>query len=323
MRPEQIARQNIDQLLTAAGWTIQDREQMNLGVSHGVAVREFQMSPGPTDYLLFIDRKAVGVIEAKPEGTTLGGVSEQTERYLTGIPSNLPCHQNPLPFGYESTGIETFFRDLRDPDSRSRRVFAFHQPETLAQWVTQQRTLREHLRDLPELHQAELRNCQMEAIESLERSFADNHPRALIQMATGSGKTYTAVSFPYRLVKFARANRILFLVDRSNLGRQTLKEFQQYTTPDDGRKFTALYNVQHLATNRIDRVSKVCITTIQRLYSMLKGESDVVEDIEERSLYDLGSTSPAAAEGHTTEDVARASPEFAGAGRAWSAKLPD
>ena len=104
MTPEQKARQNIDQLLTAAGWTIQHREQMNLGASQGVAVREFQMASGPADYLLFIDRKAAGAVEAKPEGTTLGGVSEQTERYLTGIPANLPCHQRPLPFGYESTG---------------------------------------------------------------------------------------------------------------------------------------------------------------------------------------------------------------------------
>ena len=261
---------------------------MNLGASQGVAVREFQMASGPADYLLFIDKKAAGVIEAKPEGTTLGGVSEQTERYLTDIPANLPCHQSPLPFGYESTGVETFFRDLRDPDSRSRRVFAFHKPETLARWIAQGHTLRHQLKDLPMLNKDGLRDCQVEAIENLEQSFADNRPRALIQMATGSGKTYTAVSFAYRLVKFASANRILFLVDRSNLGRQTLKEFQQYTAPDAVRKFTELYNVQHLASNRIDAVSKVCITTIQRLYSMLKGETDVDEQIEERSLYDLG-----------------------------------
>ncbi len=296
MTPERNARQNIDRLLTAAGWTIQNREQINLGASEGVAVREFPMASGAADYLLFINRKAAGAIEAKPEGTTLGGVSEQTDRYLTGIPANLPCHQSPLPFGYESTGIETFFRDLRDPDSRSRRVFAFHRPETLARWITQRVTLREHLQKLPVLHKDGLRDCQIEAIENLERSFAGNRPRALIQMATGSGKTYTAVSFAYRLVKFARANRILFLVDRNNLGRQTLKEFQQYAAPDDGRKFTELYNVQHLATNRIDAVSKVCVTTIQRLYSMLKGEPDVDERIEERSLYDLGLPSQAEVE---------------------------
>ena len=287
MNPEQKARQNIDRTLTAAGWAIQDRDEMNLGESRGVAIREFAMVSGTADYLLIIDRKAAGVIEAKPEGTTLSGVSEQTEKYLTGIPTELPYHQNPLPFGYESTGVETFFRDLRDPDSRSRRVFAFHKPETLAQWVTQRNMLRNLLKELPLLDQHGLRNCQIDAIVNLEKSLAENRPRALIQMATGSGKTYTAVSLAYRLIKFAEANRILFLVDRSNLGRQTLKEFQQYTTPDDGRKFAELYNVQNLTTNHIDEVSKVCITTIQRLYSMLKGASDLDEQIERRSMFDM------------------------------------
>ena len=296
MKPEEKARQNIDRLLTAAGWVIQDREQMNLGESPGVAVREYPMSPGPTDYLLFVERRAVGVIEAKPEGTTLSGVSEQTEKYLTGIPPFLLCYQKPLPFGYESTGVETFFRDLRDPDSRSRPVFAFHKPETLLKWIRQQQTLRYHLQTLPLLETQGLRDCQIEAITNLEQSFAADRPRALIQMATGSGKTYTAVSFAYRLIKRAKAERILFLVDRSNLGRQTLKEFQQYTTPDDGRKFTELYNVQHLTTNRIDDVSKVCITTIQRLYSMLKGESVFDEGIESESLFNLGSGNQPAAE---------------------------
>ena len=296
MKPEKKARQYIDRLLTAAGWTIQDREQMNLGASQGVAVREYSMSSGPTDYLLFIDRRAVGVIEAKPEGTTLSGVSEQTKKYLTGIPATLLCYQKPLPFGYESTGIEMFFRDLRDPDSRSRSVFAFHKPETLLQWIMQPLTLRYNLETLPLLEKQGLRDCQIEAIINLERSFAADRPRALIQMATGSGKTYTAVSFVYRLIKHAKAERILFLVDRSNLGRQTLKEFQQYTTPDDGRKFTELYNVQHLTTNQIDEVSKVCITTIQRLYSMLKGDSDFDEENESESLFNLGSGNQPAAE---------------------------
>ena len=296
MKPEEKARQNIDRLLTKAGWVIQDREQMNRGASLGVAVREYPMSSGPTDYLLFVDRRAVGVIEAKPEGTTLSGVSEQTEKYLTGVPVDLPCHRKPLPFGYESTGIETFFRDLRDPNSRSRRVFAFHKPETLLQWIQQPQTLRYNLQTPPLLEKQGLRDCQIEAITNLEKSFAADRPRALIQMATGSGKTYTAVSFAYRLIKFANAKRILFLVDRSNLGRQTLKEFQQYTTPDDGRKFTELYNVQHLTTNRIDEVSKVCITTIQRLYSMLKGDSDFDEENESASLFNLGSGNQSAAE---------------------------
>ncbi len=287
MKPEEIARQKIDNLLNMAGWEVQDLRNLNLGASFGVAVREFPLESGSADYLLFINRNAVGVIEAKPEGMTLSGVAEQSEAYITGIPQNLPHIQEPLPFAYESTGTETFFRDIRDPNPRSRRVFAFHKPETLAEWLSQKETLRQRLRNLPPLITEGLRECQIEAIQNLERSFADDRPRALIQMASGSGKTYTAVNFVYRLIKFANAKRILFLVDRNNLARQTKREFQQFITPDDRRKFTELYNIQHLTSNVIDPVSRVCITTIQRLYSMLKGETEFDESLEEQSVFEI------------------------------------
>ncbi len=140
---------------------------------------------------------------------------------------------------------------------------------------------------MPPLVTIGLWEAQIEAITNLERSLADNRPRTLIQMATGSGKTFTAVGFIYRLIKFGGARRVLFLVDRSNLGRQTLKEFQQYVTPDDGRKFTELYNVQHLSSNVLDPVCRVCITTIQRLYSILSGEPDYDAEKEEQSLFNL------------------------------------
>lgn len=226
MKPEEKARQQIDQMLEAAGWKIQDLREFNLGASLGVAIREFPLTSGAADYLLFVDREAVGVVEAKPHGTTLSGVAEQSEKYLTGIPEGLPHVKEPLPFSYESTGIETYFRDTRDPETRSRRVFGFHKPETLKEWSSQIDTLRARLKELPfsrNLNKEGLRDCQFEAIENLERSFAEGRPRALIQMATGSGKTYTAVSFIYRLIKLAGAKRVLFLVDRSNLGRQTKK----------------------------------------------------------------------------------------------------
>ncbi len=287
MNPEEKARQNIDKLLEAAGWAVQDKKDLNLGAALGVAVREFPLKNGYADYLLFVDRKAAGVVEAKPEGTTLSGVAEQTLGYIAGIPDNLPHVQEPLPFAYESTGIETYFRDMRDEDPRSRRLFAFHKPETLMEWLSQGDTLRTRLKGLPSLITEGLRDCQCEAIINLEKSFADSRPRALIQMATGSGKTFTAVSFVYRLLKFAKAKRVLFLVDRNNLGRQTKREFQQYVTPDDGRKFTELYNVQHLTSNTIDMVSKVCITTIQRLFSMLKGDEELDYEIEEQSVFDI------------------------------------
>jgi len=216
MKPEEKARHKIDQLLRAAGWKIQDLRELNLGVSLGVAIREFPLRSGAADYLLFVDRKAVGVIEAKPEGTTLSGVAEESEKYMTNVPENLSHIQEPLPFAYESTGVETLFRDLRDPEPCSRRVFAFHKPETLREWLFQEDTLRRRLRHMFPLRKEGLWNCQIEAIQNLERSFTEAKPRALIQMSSGGGKTYTAVSFVYRLIKFVKAKRILFLVERSS-----------------------------------------------------------------------------------------------------------
>jgi type I restriction enzyme R subunit len=259
---------------------------VDLGAGVGVAVREFALDTGVADYLLFVNREACGVIEAKSEGMTLSGVSDQTALYQAGVPEKLKTHAHGLRFAYESTGTETLFRDQRDPVVRSRRVFSFHRPETLQEWLSQPDTLRGRLTELPPLVTSGLRGCQVEAITNLEKSFADARPRALIQMASGGGKTFTAVTFGYRLIKHAGARRVLFLVDRNNLGRQTRREFQQYATPDDGRKFTELYNVQHLTSNTFDPVSRVCITTIQRLYSMLRGEAEFDPELEEKSLFD-------------------------------------
>ena len=289
--PEELARENIDKQLTACGWIVQSRDAMNLYASRGVAVREFPLSTGEADYLLFVDRKAVGVVEAKPEGVTLSGVADQAAKYSVGLPNNIPHVTLPLPFLYESTGVETFFRDERDPEPRSRRVFTFHRPEELAELLVDGDTLRGRLRNMVTnfpLITTGLWSAQIEAINHLETSLAQNRPRSLIQMATGSGKTFTAVSFVYRLIKHAKAKRVLFLVDRNNLGRQAFKEFDQYLTPDDGRKFTELYNVQHLQSNVLDSVSKVHITTIQRLYSMLSGEPEFDAANEEGSLFEMG-----------------------------------
>lgn len=290
--PEARARQNIDIQLAACGWVVQDRAAINLHAGRGVAVREFPLNTGYADYLLFVNQRAVGVIEAKAEGIPLSGVADQAGRYAVGLPANIPHVTLPLPFLYESTGVETFFRDDRDPEPRSRRVFAFHRPETLADWLAQPDTLRRRLKAMPDrfpLKDDSLWSAQVEAIHNLEQSFAADQPRSLIQMATGSGKTFTAVSFVYRLIKHARAKRVLFLVDRNNLGRQAFKEFDQFVTPDDGRKFTELYNVQHLQSNVLDDVSKVHITTIQRLYSMLLGEPEFDPANEEASLWEADS----------------------------------
>lgn len=288
--PEASARQKIDEMLTASDWEVQDRATMNFYAGRGVAVREFPLATGFADYILFVDRKAVGIVEAKAEGTTLSGVAEQAGQYSTGLPPNIPHFTLPLPYLYESTGVETLFRDNRDPHPRSRRIFTFHRPETLADWVEENRTFRERLQHYPPLITDGLWKAQIEAINNLEASLAADKPRALIQMATGSGKTFTAVSFIYRLLKFGKAKRVLFLVDRANLGRQTLKEFHAYSTPDDGRKFNELYNVQLLQSNSIDPVNRVVVTNIQRLYSMLRGEEDFEEANEEGSLFEMGSS---------------------------------
>jgi len=291
MQPEQKARQVIDAQLTAAGWVVQDFKDVNLGAGLGIAVREFPLETGYADYLLFVDRKAVGALEAKKMGTTLSVVAEQSGKYTVGLPKNIPHVGYPLPFAYESTGVETHFRDNRDPDPRSRRVFAFHKPETLQQWASESDTLRKRLQEFPPLITTPLWKPQIEAVSNLEKSLAEDKPRSLIQMATGSGKTYTACTFMYRLIKFGKAKRVLFLVDRNNLGKQAFTEFQQFVTPDDGRKFTELYNVQKLHSNTIDPVCRVTICTIQRLFSMLKGEEEFDESLEDVSAFE-GMLSP-------------------------------
>jgi type I restriction enzyme, R subunit len=285
---EDMARIEIDRLLELAGWNVQDYGSESLGASLGVAVREFQLKTGAADYLLFVDRKVVGIIEAKKVGFPLSGVDDQINKYVNGIPDWLQTIQDPIPFLYATTGVITYFRDLRDPDSRSRKTFAFHRPETLRDWLKESDTLRSRLRQLPSLGKGTLRDCQYEAIINLEQSFADNRPKALVQMATGSGKTYAAVNSVYRLIKHAKAKRVLFLVDRRSLGSQANREFRNFQTPDDGRRLEELYNIQHLQSKTIDPVSKVCISTIQRVYSILRNE-DFDPENEEQSLQEVSS----------------------------------
>ncbi len=293
--PEQLARLEIDRLLAAAGWRVFDLAEANLHAARGVALREFPLAAGHgfADYLLYVDGKAAGVIEAKKQGTTLSGVEFQSGRYAQGLPAGLPAWRRPLPFLYESTGIETHFTQGLDPEPRARPVFAFHRPEMLADWLQYAvgtspaqgvaepaSTFLSRMKSLPPLVEAGLWPAQVKAVNNLEASIRANKPRALIQMATGSGKTFTAISFIYRLIKFAGARRVLFLVDRGNLGRQTKKEFDQYDSPYNNFKFGEEYIVQHLSGNTLDKNARVVICTIQRMYSMLKGRELPDEDDE-------------------------------------------
>jgi type I restriction enzyme R subunit len=235
-KPEDKAREDIDRMLEKAGWNVQDIDHINISAQQGIAISDFPLKPGHgfADYILYIDGKAAGVIEAKKAGDTLTGVEIQSDRYKNGLPDILPAWSRPLPFCYQSTGVETRFTNGFEPDCRSRNVFSFHRPETLSEWLDRDTavsldmaaedrapygippTLYARLRSMPILKEEGLWPAQIKAIQNVEKSLAENRPRALIQMATGSGKTFTAVTAIYRMIKFAKAKRVLFLVDRAN-----------------------------------------------------------------------------------------------------------
>lgn len=279
--PEQKARDNIDKMLHQAGWVVQDKKKIDWNAGLGIAVKEYQTDVGPADYVLFVDRKAIGVIEAKreKEGQNITTVEQQSGDYAK---AKLKWVNNsePLPYIYESTGVITRFTNGRDPKPRSREIFTFHRPETLQEWLSKPESLRTRLQNMPPLDHEGLRDCQITAIENLEQSFKDDKPRALVQMATGAGKTFTAITSVYRLLKHADANRILFLVDTKNLGEQAEQEFQKFVPNDDNRKFVELYNARRLSSPFVPKDAQVCISTIQRMYSILKGE-ELDEALEE------------------------------------------
>ncbi|MFI1831120.1 DEAD/DEAH box helicase family protein [Streptomyces sp. NPDC020412] len=291
---EAQVRTHLDEMLTDAGWSVQDAgSNQNLHVQgdrrgSGVAVRETTTAAGRADYALYVERKLVGVIEAKREGADLTAAQVQADRYAenpTDAQQRLIAWRTPLPFRYASDGGETRFRNTLDPDSRTRRIFSFHQPRTLARWIRQAEqdpqapSYRARLRlRMPDLDERPLRPAQIEAVRGVEASVAHGkgqqgtgQSRSLVQMATGAGKTYTAVTFAYRMLKYAQAERVLFLVDRNNLGAQAQNEFENFTTPDTNRAFADLFNVQRLGAEGMNPSAKVVVSTVQRLYMELTG----------------------------------------------------
>lgn len=290
--PEQLSRDKIDAELIRSGWLIQNKASINLAAGIGVAVREYQTDIGPADYVLFVDKKAVGILEAKraEEGVHLTMHEDQSEGYASAKLKYL--NNEKLPFVYESTGEVTRFTDYRDTKPRSRPVFTFHRPETFLAYTKEDKSLRARLQDIPALPETGLRECQVTAINNLEKSFKEQKPKALVQMATGSGKTFTAITFIYRLLKYAKAKRILFLVDTKNLGEQAEQEFMAYVPNDDNRKFTELYAVTRLKSSYIPEDNQVYISTIQRMYSILKG-TELDETAEEANPNEYQQKEPA------------------------------
>jgi type I restriction enzyme R subunit len=290
---EARARVLIDRQLGEAGWSVQDKQAMNLFASQGVAVREVTLKPGHgrVDYVLYVDQAAVGVIEAKPEGTTLSGVEWQSAMYAEGLPPEVHLaaltKDGRLPFVFEASGTETHFTNGFDPEPRARRIFHFPQPSTLKGILKRKDdaypTWRGRIGTLPPLDTTPLRPAQIEAINGLELSLAEQrYDRSLVQMATGAGKTYAAVTLSYRLLRHGGFDRILFLVDRNNLAKQTMAEFENYQTPDDGRKFTELYNVNRLRRGPMPDATSVAISTIQRVFKALRNEE--VDDSDDPGL---------------------------------------
>ena len=279
--PEEVARDRIDERLRHAGWLVQNKDGIDLNAGPGVAIREYRTDVGAADYVLFAGGQAVGVIEAKREdwGEKITTAEEQTEGYAKARLKWM-ANARRLPFLYESTGMITRFTNGRDPNPRSREIFNFHRPETLGHWMRAARSFRTGIASLPPLDSGGLRRCQIEAIDKLEASLKAGRPRALVQMATGSGKTFTAITQIYRLLKHAGAGRVLFLVDTRNLGEQAEQEFMAFIPNDGNRKFTEFYNVQRLTSPSIAGGNQVVISTIQRMYASLKGE-DLAEGAEE------------------------------------------
>lgn len=281
MTPEEKARCVIDDKLCQSGWMIQDLKRLNLTASLGVAVREFPTSTGEVDYALFVDGKPVGVVEAKQSqaGQSITDVEVQSGRYAN---STFKWVKNDytIRFAYEATDKLIRFTDYKDIKYRSRTVFSFHRPETLFDLIQQPDTIRNNMKQFPLLDVKGFRKCQINAINNLDQSFADNRPRALVQMATGAGKTFTAITSAYRLLKYGKMKRILFLVDTKGLGEQAEREFLAYTPNDDPRSFSQIYGVRRLKSSYMPNDVQICISTIQRMYSILK-EEELDESAEE------------------------------------------
>lgn len=281
MTPEEQARERIDEWLVSAGWQVVDRSDYAAS-SNAVAVREALLRGNQeADYLLHLDGRAVGVLEAKREEVDVGGdaVSEQVEGYARSLPANYPAFGNPLPLLFKSNGKVLLFRDLRYPQSTYEARERMLTPKEMAQLLE----LGNRFAGLPHLRPEGLRSCQHEAVSALEESLRQGRKRALIVLATGAGKTYTACLVAYRLLSFTDMRRVLFLVDRNNLGRQAENEFRRFRRTASGQAFTDIFPVQRLAgRDNVDNCN-VLIATIQRLYAYLKGE-DVGADDDDHDL---------------------------------------
>ena len=274
MTPEEKARQKIDLWFAEAGWKVINREDYEPTCT-AVAIREGLLKGNlEADYFLFINGKAIGVLEAKREEIDpfSNNVCEQAVLYAKSVPHIYQAYQKPLPFIFTSNGKELFFCDFREQKQSFKQIMAIPTPYELVK----QLGISDYFAGLPSLQKKGLRDCQYEAVTELEKSFKSGQNRALMVLATGAGKTYTACLAAYRLLSYTPMRRVLFLVDRNNLGKQAEGEFGTFRLTENGDAFNTIFTVNRLRSSSIPSDSNVVISTIQRLFSFLRG--DTIED---------------------------------------------
>ena len=278
--PEEKARKKIDMLLKKAGWSIVPRDQYSPGVS-AVAIEEGLLKGNlEADYLLFLEGKAIGVLEAKKESVSLDDiVANQAENYTHKL---LPMYQyweNPLPLIYLSNGKELLFKNAKIPGSTYQKLDAMHTPKEMVKLAG----INSFFAGLPTLDPKGLRDCQYEAITNLEASFRNSQRKALIVLATGAGKTFTACLAAYRFLAYTPARRVLFLVDRNNLGKQAEGAFGDFKLTENGEPFSTIYTTERLRSGKISDKTNLVICTIQRLFSVITGQELQDDDDGESS----------------------------------------
>ena len=267
-------------LLKKAGWSIVPRDQYSPGVS-AVAIEEGILKGNlEADYLLFLEGKAIGVLEAKKESVSLDDiVANQAENYTHKL---LPMYQyweNPLPLIYLSNGKELLFKNAKIPGSTYQKLDAMHTPKEMVKLAG----INSFFAGLPTLDPKGLRDCQYEAITNLEASFRNSQRKALIVLATGAGKTFTACLAAYRFLAYTPARRVLFLVDRNNLGKQAEGAFGDFKLTENGEPFSTIYTTERLRSGKISDKTNLVICTIQRLFSVITGQELQDDDDGESS----------------------------------------
>ena len=270
MTPEEKARVKIDRWFEDAGWEVTDRDHYT-PTSTAVAIREGLLENNlEADYFLFINGKAVGVLEAKRKEVDIAAdhVAEQAEHYTRAVPNCYQTHSNPLPLVYLSNGESVLFKNQEIEDAPYDEINRIHSPKEIVKMLG----IEEQFAGLPVVKKRGLRDCQYEAISELEKSYRTGQNRALMVLATGAGKTYTAVTAAYRFLNYAKMRRVLFLVDRNNLGKQAEGEFGTYRLTENGDPFNTIFGVSRLKSATIPKDANVVISTIQRLFAFLKGE---------------------------------------------------